>query len=277
MGSGGRDESFRSAVCDAHEHLLQQILTQPQVDVGAVAAEYGLGVDSRFATLDAPRVCTAVHSMAQRVRRGERLRLLCWCRPKRCHADNIAAAVLKLAGRLGSAAHVHQVSDAVLGPPPPGLQSTGSSTEGDLTVPPATNTTAPTSDRAENATTDDAACSSAAARAPAAAESGVISEPSTGKSRRAKGRQAGKPPRGAGIIATSSSGLVVICRKRDGKASFPKGGRDGQSVRDAAVREWVEETGLPPAPLEFTGGWVDEAFTVSALAKHRNALILREM
>ena len=66
-------------------------------------------------------------------------------------------------------------------------------------------------------------------------------------------RRAGKPPRAAGIIALGgnfspslSEAAVCIVTNRSGKVSFPKGGREGsESVTAAALREWIEETGLP--------------------------------
>jgi len=97
MGTDGHDERYRDAVCDAYARLLQQLLSQPQaVDVHRIAAEFGLRVDSRFLSFDAPRVLAELQSLAHRVAEGEHLQLLCWCRPKRCHAESIAAALLQM-------------------------------------------------------------------------------------------------------------------------------------------------------------------------------------
>ena len=67
------------------------------VDVEAIAARCGLDVDSRFKAVDAAVVRAEMGRLAARVGAGERLRLLCWCAPKRCHADAIADRILELA------------------------------------------------------------------------------------------------------------------------------------------------------------------------------------
>ena len=69
------------------------------VDVEAIAARRGLGVDSRFKAVDAAAVRAELERLAARVCAGERLRLLCWCAPKRCHADAIADKIVELARR----------------------------------------------------------------------------------------------------------------------------------------------------------------------------------
>jgi len=82
-------------------------------------------------------------------------------------------------------------------------------------------------------------------------------------------RHAGKPPRGAGVIAFregQSAGAthldhhVCIVQKANGKQSFPKGGREtAESVMDAAFREWQEECGIPGERLQLVHGLhVDE-------------------
>ena len=68
----------------------------------AIAARHGLGVDSRFKAVDAAAVRAEIEGLAARVRgegEGEekQLRLLCWCSPKRCHADAIAAKIVEIA------------------------------------------------------------------------------------------------------------------------------------------------------------------------------------
>lgn len=71
------------------------------------------------------------------------------------------------------------------------------------------------------------------------------------------GRHAGRPPRGAGIIAfqPEPAGLLVcLVEKRNGKRGFPKGGlkREVQeTVMQGAQREFHEETGIPLGRLEL--------------------------
>ena len=123
MGDDGHDERFRDAVCDACDELLIAPLS---ADVKKIARTHGLRVDSRFrvkgskGTFDfvkqysdqaaalavgAPgemiSLCScggdsraeldaALSVLADRLRAGESLRLLCWCASKRCHGDEIA-------------------------------------------------------------------------------------------------------------------------------------------------------------------------------------------
>jgi len=88
MGSDGHDESYRAAVCNACEELLSDPL---HADVDAIAARHGVpGVDARFKGEHARRALfDALAELERRLRGGERVRLMCWCRPKRCHADGI--------------------------------------------------------------------------------------------------------------------------------------------------------------------------------------------
>jgi len=53
---------------------------------------------------------------------------------------------------------------------------------------------------------------------------------------------------------------VCLCEKRNGKASFPKGGLDGNTVLVGAKREWSEEAGLALSRLQLLqGASLDEA------------------
>lgn len=45
----------------------------------------------------------AIEALAERVRQGERLALICWCAPLACHADVIRAAVEHLTPALAAA------------------------------------------------------------------------------------------------------------------------------------------------------------------------------
>ena len=62
------------------------------VDPVAVGAVHGVVVDSRFADAakcEAARM-NALRQLKARLARGESLRLVCWCAPRRCHAEEIA-------------------------------------------------------------------------------------------------------------------------------------------------------------------------------------------
>ena len=67
------------------------------MDVEAIAERHGLGVDSRFKAVDVAAVRAEIERLAERVNAGKKLRLLCWCNPKRCHADTIAAKIAEMA------------------------------------------------------------------------------------------------------------------------------------------------------------------------------------
>ena len=87
MGGDGHDERFRDAVCEACEEVMRE---PESANVDAIAAKYGLRVDSRFKEASSRRALSdAMSALEARVRAGESLRLMCWCHPKRCHADGI--------------------------------------------------------------------------------------------------------------------------------------------------------------------------------------------
>ena len=80
------------------------------LDVEAIAARRGLGVDSRFKAVDAVEVRAEMERLAARVGAGERLRLLCWCAPKRCHADAIADKIVELAYQQDASNQVEMIT-----------------------------------------------------------------------------------------------------------------------------------------------------------------------
>lgn len=114
MGADGHDEAFRDAVCEACDELLA---APTSADVDAIAARHGLRVDGRFRKkgTDDPQVAlaAALDGLEARLRGGASLRLLCWCHPKRCHGDGIAAVLQR---RIGTAGVVVVPHPAVAGP-----------------------------------------------------------------------------------------------------------------------------------------------------------------
>ena len=88
MGADGRDERLRDAVCFAFDEFLKDPIG---ADLDAIAAKYQLRVDGRFRKPAARQgLADALDAAEARLRAGESLRLMCWCFPKRCHADGIA-------------------------------------------------------------------------------------------------------------------------------------------------------------------------------------------
>jgi hypothetical protein len=87
----GADERLRATVCDACEELLEDPIG---ADLDAIAAKYRLCIDERFRGPGArSQLSDALGEAEARLRAGESLRLMCWCSPKRCHADGIARAL----------------------------------------------------------------------------------------------------------------------------------------------------------------------------------------
>ena len=67
-------------------------------------------MDSRFKAVDAAAIRAEMERLGELVREGGRLRLLCWCAPKRCHADAIADKILELARRQDASNQVAMIT-----------------------------------------------------------------------------------------------------------------------------------------------------------------------
>ena len=89
-------KSVRDAACDAYAAMLAE---QPAGGTAARLAA-GLAVDERHddSVTAAEARSAAVRALAGRVREGGRLELACSCAPLRCHAEELALAVLEMAG-----------------------------------------------------------------------------------------------------------------------------------------------------------------------------------
>ena len=94
MDDESPDQASRNAACNAFDELLAAL---PTADPIAIAARHGLRLHDRFRKGTSALVA-ALDQLAARLQKGESLRLLCWCKPKRCHGDGLAAA---LHSRLG--------------------------------------------------------------------------------------------------------------------------------------------------------------------------------
>lgn len=123
MGTSGRDEKLRDRACDAFADLLSapagaclrtiasrhnvtidsRFITSPPRstdlnDPGNSKAEEtvdsaGIAGDERALACDASRK-KSLAELCERLRHGESLRLMCWCVPRRCHAEEIAKWLL---------------------------------------------------------------------------------------------------------------------------------------------------------------------------------------
>ena len=61
------------------------------MDPAAIAVQHGLALDERFAEADACATARvlAMEGLRARLLSGESLRLMCWCAPRRCHAEEL--------------------------------------------------------------------------------------------------------------------------------------------------------------------------------------------
>ena len=97
MGAKGRDESLRERVCDACKQRMEAPLTANLI---AIAHAHGLHTIFEGAKVASSGVSlnAAIESLCQRLKSGESIRLLCWCKPLRCHGDDLATVLAKRVG-----------------------------------------------------------------------------------------------------------------------------------------------------------------------------------
>jgi len=62
---------------------------------GQAAAAYGPYLDKQLAA--GGEVEAEIERLAERVRSGERIAVVCWCAPLPCHGDHVRKAILKAA------------------------------------------------------------------------------------------------------------------------------------------------------------------------------------
>ena len=101
MGADGHDEAYRGAVCDAYEAFRD---APPGVGAADVAEALGLSVSRDFRRADAAeRREQEMRRLGRLLDQGKRLRLKCWCAPRRCHAHSIARWLLRCHSARGPA------------------------------------------------------------------------------------------------------------------------------------------------------------------------------
>jgi hypothetical protein len=90
------DDLQRDTVCEAFDQLLRSAIEGVvDIDLPGIAAEHGVRVHER--PVDVSELRRSVEHIADQVKAGSKLRLMCWCHPERCHAQSIAQAVRVLA------------------------------------------------------------------------------------------------------------------------------------------------------------------------------------
>ena len=87
---------MRDKACEAHREYLLSVLGQEGSTAREVGRRHKILVDSHFGDENPDDLRREIEALADRVRKGEKIRLLCWCHPKRCHAHALAAALSKL-------------------------------------------------------------------------------------------------------------------------------------------------------------------------------------
>ncbi|MCV3215584.1 DUF4326 domain-containing protein [Plectonema radiosum NIES-515] len=93
------DESLRDAVCDAFRQWLWQNIKLASTGSNAVVdpSEWKLPVAKQECRLTSAQVWEELNKIANLVRAGSNVRLLCWCKQPnknvRCHADTIKACI----------------------------------------------------------------------------------------------------------------------------------------------------------------------------------------
>ena len=95
MGDRGHDEGLRDRVCDAFQALIEAPPNTRAVDV---ARSCRLQVAARFKRAETREWERAMNGLAEQLRTGKRLRLLCHCLPRRCHAQSIVQWLMRRIG-----------------------------------------------------------------------------------------------------------------------------------------------------------------------------------
>jgi Domain of unknown function (DUF4326) len=94
-----KDEQRRDAVCDAFRQWLWQNIKLASTGSNAVVdpSEWKLPVAKTWCRLTSAQVWEELNKIANLVRAGSNVRLLCWCKQPnknvRCHADTIKACI----------------------------------------------------------------------------------------------------------------------------------------------------------------------------------------
>ena len=89
-----RAEGERDAACDAYGALLEKTLAgETRIDALALGRAHGFGGEVRW--WDAPAARDAFAGLVAERGAGRKVCLACHCRPLRCHAEEIACALVR--------------------------------------------------------------------------------------------------------------------------------------------------------------------------------------
>ena len=89
------DAEERKRVCEAHQAYINAILNDKPFDIDEYARENNLKRVRNF-TVNNEEIRSEINNIAERVKRGEKIQLVCYCHPRQCHADNYVKAIKEI-------------------------------------------------------------------------------------------------------------------------------------------------------------------------------------
>lgn len=96
----GNQEQLRPLVCAAFREYLWLCIhnktMQSTLDPLPIAKKYGVPVSRTWKRPSPVQIVTELKRLVQLLNTGQKLRLLCWCHPKECHAQVIGRCLLWL-------------------------------------------------------------------------------------------------------------------------------------------------------------------------------------
>lgn len=95
-------ESERGAVCAAHAEWL---FGRAGAGLEELSGKYGVDIDDRMLLVDRAVVLARLDELVEEIRGSgvERVGLLCWCAPRRCHGDVLARYIRRRLLEVGGA------------------------------------------------------------------------------------------------------------------------------------------------------------------------------
>jgi hypothetical protein len=92
------DENKRDAVCDAFRLYLWEVLQAEDknkvLDPSAIAQRFNVPISPVWKSPTVSKILERLTYLEQKVESGEEINLICYCHPKKCHAESIAKCVM---------------------------------------------------------------------------------------------------------------------------------------------------------------------------------------
>jgi len=87
----GRDESLRTPVIKAFRSYLWECFrnrdSDKPIDLNPIAEKFGVKISNRRVKSTPIQVEEEIQRIIEKIQAGDSIKLLCWCKPKDCHAD----------------------------------------------------------------------------------------------------------------------------------------------------------------------------------------------